>query len=71
MDRITNGHFGEPGVLDATDEELSNTEIVRAAITDKGSARVAELGNPYEKYGNHWDSDPSKQGCGNYPQWVP
>lgn len=71
MDRITNGYPGEPGVLDATDEELSNTEIFRADITDKGLARLAELGNPYEKYGNPWESDPTKQGRGNYPPWVP
>ncbi|OAK51721.1 hypothetical protein [Rhodococcoides kyotonense] len=71
MERISHGYLGEPGVLNATDRELSLTEVFRADITEAGLARVARLGNPYEKYGNPWESDPLKQGSGNYPRWKP
>lgn len=71
MERIARGYLGEPGVLNATDDELSVTEIFRADITEAGLDRLAELGNPYEKYGNPWESDPLKQGTGTYPRWKP
>ncbi|WP_072804147.1 hypothetical protein [Rhodococcoides yunnanense] len=71
MERIAHGYLGEPGALSSTDGELSLTEVFRADITAAGIVRVAELGDPYEIYGNPWWSDPSKQGSGNYPPWNP
>ncbi|WP_072804127.1 hypothetical protein [Rhodococcoides yunnanense] len=69
MERIAHGYLGEPGVLNATDRELSLTEVFRADITAAGLAHLALLGNPYDLYGNPWESDPLKQGSGNYPPW--
>ncbi|WP_072804146.1 hypothetical protein [Rhodococcoides yunnanense] len=71
ISRIANGFEGSLGVLNATDDELADSEVFRADITDAGLARVAELGNPYEVYGDPWEGDRLMAAEGDFPPWVP
>ncbi|NEW58674.1 hypothetical protein GV794_23965 [Nocardia cyriacigeorgica] len=56
--RITDGYNGQRGYLSITDDEIGSNEVFRAEITDAGMARLRELGDPYEKYGDPWSDDP-------------
>ena len=58
IQRIAHGHEGIPGLLTMPESELGPNELFRARITAQGSARLAELGDPYEKYGDPWFDDP-------------
>ncbi|MDJ0362741.1 hypothetical protein [Rhodococcus sp. H29-C3] len=69
ISRIANGFEGSPGVLNATDKELANTEVFRADITDAGLARLAELGNPYEIYGDPWEGHRLMAAEGDFARW--
>ncbi|WP_072804132.1 hypothetical protein [Rhodococcoides yunnanense] len=71
LDRIANGFDGEPGLLAGTDRQLVDTEVFQAGITAAGRRRIAELGNPFEVYGDPWETDPSLRAEGKFPRWNP
>ncbi|MFE3446715.1 hypothetical protein ACFXNW_27110 [Nocardia sp. NPDC059180] len=58
IDRIAHGYNGVRGYLDITDDEIGSNEIFRAELIEDGEERLAELGNPYEKYGDPWRGTP-------------
>ncbi|MFC3965794.1 hypothetical protein [Nocardia jiangsuensis] len=56
--RVANGYNGEPGYLQIADGEIYVNEVLRAEITEAGLARLRQLGDPYDKYGDPWIDDP-------------
>ncbi|WP_431941721.1 hypothetical protein [Nocardia grenadensis] len=52
--RIAYGYNDVPGYLKISDEEIGSNEVFRADLLDAGEERLAQLGNPYEKYGDPW-----------------
>lgn len=70
IDRIARGYNGERGYLSISDDEIGSNEVFRAEITEAGRARLRDLGDPYEKYGDPWFDDPylnaSDWGCRPY-----
>ncbi|WP_157103860.1 hypothetical protein [Nocardia harenae] len=58
VDRIANGYGNKVGYLDLADDEIYMSELLRAEITDSGRARLHQLGDPYDKYGDPWIDDP-------------
>jgi hypothetical protein len=56
--RIAHGYNGVEGVLTMHEADLGPNELFRAAITVRGRDRLAEMGDPYEAYGDPWFDDP-------------
>lgn len=56
--RIAYGYNHIPGYLEISEDEIGSNEVFRAAITEKGRRRLAELGDPYQNYGDPWSDDP-------------
>ena len=71
MARIAEGYDGLAGYVGANEEELATTEVFRGEITEVGRRRLDELGSPYEKYGDPWESIRSHRAEGDFPPWVP
>lgn len=69
MRRIAHGFNGEAGYLDLPDDRIGRSEVFRAALTPNGEARLAELGNPYDIYGDpFYDTGARADG---YKPWRP
>ncbi|UGT64187.1 hypothetical protein [Nocardia asteroides] len=58
--RIADGHNGERGYLDCPDDEVGRCEVFRADLTEAGSERLRQLGDPYEIHGDPWADDRSR-----------
>lgn len=72
MRRIANGYRGVAGLLTMPESELGPNELFRAQLTDRGEARLAEMGDPYEKYGDPWFDDPYLNAADwGYPPYRP
>ncbi|MGN7133756.1 hypothetical protein ACTHQY_10815 [Rhodococcoides corynebacterioides] len=71
MARIAEGYEGEAGYIGADEEELATTEVFRGEITEVGRRRLDDLGSPYEKYGDPWESNPSLKAEGDFTPWRP
>lgn len=56
--RIARGCNGITGLLEMPESDLGPNELFRARLTALGRARLAELGDPYENYGDPWFDDP-------------
>ncbi|GGF98866.1 hypothetical protein GCM10007304_11010 [Rhodococcoides trifolii] len=69
MDRIANGYDGEVGYRNATERQLGSTEVFRGEITAEGRTLLAELGSPYEKYGDPWAGEGMLAAEGDFPPW--
>ncbi|MGW4737471.1 hypothetical protein [Nocardia xishanensis] len=58
--RVAHGYNGIPGYLDIPESAIGSTEVFRADLLEKGEQRLAELGSPYEKYGDPWVDTPRR-----------
>ncbi|GGF98874.1 hypothetical protein GCM10007304_11030 [Rhodococcoides trifolii] len=69
MHRIANGHDGEVGYRNATEDQLGSMEVFRGEITQDGKDLLSTLGSPYEKYGDPWEGDRYLSAEGDFPKW--
>jgi hypothetical protein len=42
------------GVIRELESEIGSNEVFRADLIEQGERRLAELGNPYDQYGDPW-----------------
>ncbi|TLF82573.1 hypothetical protein [Nocardia cyriacigeorgica] len=72
IQRIAHGRNGITGLLEMPEADLGPNELFRARLTALGRARLAELGDPYEKYGDPWFDDPYLNASDwGYPPYRP
>ncbi|MGQ4617310.1 hypothetical protein [Nocardia sp. R7R-8] len=60
--RIAHGHNNVSGYLEIPVSEIGSNEVFRAELIERGEQRLAELGNPYKKYGDPW-ADTHRRVC--------
>ncbi|MGQ4599532.1 hypothetical protein [Nocardia sp. R6R-6] len=60
LQRVAHGHNHIVGYLDISENEIGSNEVFRADLVERGEQRLAELGNPYEKYGDPWADTPRR-----------
>ncbi|QLY32431.1 hypothetical protein H0264_09340 [Nocardia huaxiensis] len=58
IQRISFGYKDIPGYLTVSDDEIGSNEVFRADLLPPGERRLADLGHPYEKYGDPWQDTP-------------
>ena len=69
MQRIAGGFDGEVGYRHATEKELGSTEVFRADLTPAGQTLLDSLGDPFELYGDPWDTTRQLSGVEKLPPW--
>ncbi|GGF98870.1 hypothetical protein GCM10007304_11020 [Rhodococcoides trifolii] len=69
MQRIADGDGLNVGYRSATEQQLGLTEVFRGEITTAGKLLLAELGSPYEKYGDPWAGEGILAAEGDFPPW--